>query len=221
MATLQQLIATYATAASVIFPTLLDITPTATIPTSTSHNINMPATVATGDLLIAIVAATTASTVSVSAGGWTAIYNTMVSPVSTAILYKVADGTEGGTVVNFTTPSAVPMCGSVFRIAAASYSGSPEATRTTGGSSSTPDSPNLIPSWGALNTKWIAGFAMQTLRTVTGYPYSTDQTVSTGPAAPGLASCTTEVNAASLNPAAFSLSGTTAWESFTIAIRPA
>ena len=221
MSALNQLLASYAAASAAGFPVLLDITPTPAAFSSTTHNIGMPATVAAGDLLIAVVAATTASAILVAAVGWTVIYSSLVSPVSTAILYKVAAGTEGGTVVDFSTPASVPMCGSVFRIAATSYSGTPEATRASGGSSVAPDSPNLTASWGALNTKWIVGFTMQTLRTVTSYPYATDQTVSTGPNAPWLASCTTEVNAASLNPAAFALGGTSNWESFIIAIRPA
>lgn len=217
MASIQQLLATYASSAAASFPALLDVTGTDSSTNSANHAIAMPSSASVGDLLVMIVT-TNVATTTTTPSGWTLLYTeTSITP-RTSIYYKGADGTEGGTTVDVVTASSCLMSGIVSRVAAATYSGAPELTTPANGSSVAPDSPSLSPSWGALNTLWIAVASTTNNRTVTSYPYATSQTQTTN--GPLVAVCYTGVNAAFLDPPAFALSVSTTWAAFTVAIRP-
>jgi hypothetical protein len=78
------------------------------------HAINYPATVDSGDLLVAVVGANINPTFTVA--GWTTLASDIADD-TIIIVYKVADGTEGGTTFNVNTSgTAVEVTGHVWRI---------------------------------------------------------------------------------------------------------
>jgi len=143
----------------------------------TSHTCNLPASISAGDLLILSVSAdnTTISTPS----GWTQLCTDINGTgARLSVFYKVAGGSEGGTV-SVSTGASTRSSHASYRITG--YSGTPEA-QTTNGSSTTPDPPSLTPSWGTFKTLWIVALASKTAivftsHTVSAYPtgYSNNQ----------------------------------------------
>jgi len=82
----------------VSFPVVEGRAESATTTASTSHTVSLPASIASGNLLIVVIAAVDGTT-TFSATGWTVgSTNTMTGAThTTAWLYKKADGTEGTT----------------------------------------------------------------------------------------------------------------------------
>lgn len=217
MSALNQLLASYSQAAAPGFPSLLDVTQTNATASGTNHSINMPASVSVGDLLVAVLSITT-STAITTPSGWTSIYSDTAA-FATSAYYKVADGSEGGTTVNFVSAISSVISGQTHRVQASTYSGVPEASARATGSNVNPDPPTMTPSWGALNTLWMAVFAMSNNRTITGYPYAASQSA-TSVASPVIGSCYTSANASSLDPGTFTLNLNSGWIAIVIAIRP-
>jgi hypothetical protein len=193
---------------------------------TTSHNVNMPATVNTGDLLV-VTLATRSDSSYTTPSGWNLVsgsQDAVVGQVKMATFYRVADGTEGGTAVNFVTASTSTAAASVRRYQAGTFTGTPEAAVATGGSA-TPDAPNLTPSWGSTKCDWIVSCAIVQGTAVSAYPYATDNAFQnsggTGTTQVSQATCSTQVDAASLNPGTFSISGGSVrnWVASTVAIR--
>lgn len=192
---------------------------------ATSHLVQMPAAVSSGDLLIALIASDGVATVS-TPSGWTSLITQAAVGASGSVFYKVAAGTEGGTTVDFVTSSAERMEAQVARIQAGTFQSVPEAAQANNGAgTTTPNPPNLAPSWGAANTLWIAATMTDNTRTVSVYPLPNNQVrtanASTGTAFTTLASCSNDVSAASLDPGTFTINSSSTWVAITIAIRPA
>lgn len=191
---------------------------------TTAHLVIMPDTVNTGDLLIALIAVDGNPTIT-TPSGWTLLQQSNVTGlVKGAVYYKIADGTEGSTTVDFATETAERMMAQVIRIQAGTYNGAPEAAVATLSSSVNPDPPNLTPSWGARNSLWLAATAVDNTRTVSVYPLADNQ-VRTAHSAFGtafvtLASCSVNSNVAALDPGTFTINTASASVSFTVAVRP-
>jgi hypothetical protein len=91
------------------------------------------------------------------------------------------------------------------------------------GASVNPGPPNLVPSWGAEDTLWIAFESNVAARTTSVYPYADNNltvATSTGTNAT-LAYCEQSVNASSSDPGAFTISVSENWGAQTVAVRPA
>lgn len=192
---------------------------------ATSHLVNMPATVNSGDLLIALIASDGTATIT-TPSGWTSLsQNTAGGVVRGAAFYKVASGTEGGTTVDFVTSASERMEAQVIRIAAGTFTGTPEAANATSSSTTTPDPPTLSPSTGNDGYLWIAAMMSDNTRTVSVYPYPSNNTrtanASFGTAFVTLASCTTESTSSSLDPGTFTINTASAVVSMTISVRSA
>lgn len=192
---------------------------------ATTHLVNMPATVNSGDLLIALIAVDGNPTITTPSGWTFLIQNNSSTLQKGAVYYKVAAGTEGGTTVDFATGTAERMMAQIVRVQAGTYSGAPEATSTQSQIvTTTPDPPNLAPSWGTANTLWIAMAAIDGNRTVSVYPLPNNQVrtanVGTGTAFVTLASCSDNLNAASLDPGTFTITASSTYAAFTIGVRP-
>lgn len=193
---------------------------------ATTHLVNMPATVIVSDLLISLIAVDGNPTIT-TPSGWTLLsQNNSSTAQKGAVYYKVADGSEGGTTVDFVTSAAERMMAQVVRVQAGTYSGSPEAASVqTTLTMTSLDPPSLTTSWGAESTLWIAMVAIDGTRTVSGYPLPNNQvrtaSASTGTAYVTLASCSDNVNSASLDPSAFTITVGSTFAGFTIGIRPA
>ncbi len=123
--------------------------------------IPLPLTRETGDLLLIFIAASradyddTSDDISFTTpSGWTLLYTGLNGFLRrAACYYRVATGSEGDTVT-------INMSRFADNIGAVSYAvrdfiGTPEAATATG-SSSTPNPPNLTPTWGSQETTWFA-----------------------------------------------------------------
>jgi len=152
--------------------------------------------------------------------GWTELFKRGAADVKIAVHYRIADGTEGATI-NVTTGTAQMSAHTSFRITG--YSGVPEAATEGVNTSANPNSPSLVPSWGAQDTLWIALCCYNVNETVTVYPtnYTGDRNDYANDAeGVGIGTAQRELNAASENPDAFTISGAQKWIANTIAIMP-
>lgn len=156
------------------FPVVRALVPSSFPLHANSHAVAMPGTVESGDLLVALftnhawAAVTTPS-------GWTLLGTTVNgTQVRTSRFAKRADGTEGGTTVDFKTSIQETAVAHVYRIAAWFDDGNlanAVADAAVVGRSTTPDPPALDPvAWDVANTLWIAAYGAQNLGQTFAYP---------------------------------------------------
>lgn len=184
----------------------------------TSHLIsNMPSGVQPGDLLLVVFSLGAAGTVSISAGtGWSIFDQDIVGSATQAIVTKAASGSDSltlGTSVSNTSSYVV------LRI-----SGAGTMTGASVGviNTSTPNPPNHAPAGGSKKYLWIATTSCDSLRTVTGAPSNGFTNLTTQGSVDAVsATAERQLEAASLDPNAFTVSGISDWLSRTIAIAPA
>ncbi len=211
------------------FPVVESVTATVFGAAATAHLVNMPPTVAEGDLLLANFSNDGTATVTTPAG-WSLLGNALANGDSDrlSVYGKRADGTEGGTTVDFVTSVAETAVAQVYRIIG--WGGVVASHVQLGtfvtGSSANPDPPSLSPSWGAEDTLWIAlTNHFREGRTVDVYPASYTDGVQTeaGSQVNGtsLESARRVLNAVSEDPGTFTISSTVSWAANTVAIRPA
>jgi len=210
------------------FPQVLgSVTETAFAGDTTAHLVAMPATVSAGELLMMLfVCHTTAA--HTKPDGWEVQWNLATSTLSnTTCFVRVADGTEGGTTVDVVTADAQSAAAQVYRITdwEGTLSGVENGTAVSA-VSNTPDPPSLTPSWGLLDTLWIAMFgAGDDDETVTSFPTDYTDGVDTVSGAGGDAGC--EVGTArrersidTEDPDQFTLTASEQNVANTVAIRP-
>lgn len=196
-------------------------------PAGTTHAVDLPAGVVSGDLLIvSFTAFETSSIVVTWPAGWTSLisahHNASTSTAFTEIRYRVADGTEGATI-SITTNESQESSHRSWRISGQHTTSAPEGAAATG-SSTTPNPPALDPAgWAAEDTLWLAIAAIDHgTRTFSAFPASYVNTFDhDGLGVPNAGYGERSLNAASEDPSTFTISQTTAWAAFTIAIRPA
>lgn len=206
------------------FPTVESVTETA-FASGTSHNVSMPATVNSGDLLITLFGNDSNATVT-TPSGWTLIDNTVngTDPRFSSY-YRIADGSEDGTTVDFVTSADEAASAQVYRISGWHGTTAPEIGTPATGSSAAPDPSSTTPSWGAADTLWIATAGWNRDRTVSAYPTNytgnnTDTVSGAGAGGVGVGSATRDLNATSDDPGTFTISASDPWISYTIAVRP-
>ncbi|MER9355575.1 hypothetical protein NKI61_20095, partial [Mesorhizobium sp. M0514] len=171
---------------------------TAFTPAVTNHDINMPAGVQSGDLLIIIFHCWASNTAFTLPSGWTQV---ATNGSKSLVLKKVSDGTEGATQRIVTTTGTRDSAANAYRITNAN--GAVEAAF-----SSTIDPPNVTPTWGSGNTLWIAAHldsgAHPTTANPTNYINSIEVSGAATSSAAYCSSCRRELAAASEDPGAFS-----------------
>lgn len=187
---------------------------------STSKTVNLPASIAAGELLVIIIA--TGNTATVSASGWTFLSQDSNGTISTMTLgYKTATGAEGATVT-VTLGTARKFAATSYRISGWGGAAPEKGTAATG-SSVSPDPPSLTPSWGTKNTLWLAAYSSNGSAGATGYPssYSNGITATTGATATqvSIASAERQRSASSEDPGAFT-QATAGWVAQTFGISP-
>lgn len=194
-------------------------------------NVDLPSTVASGDLLLVLFAqnASGATLALSTPSGWTKLFEESEgSFIRLAIYGKVADGTEGGTSIALSNNGRTAVA-QVYRIS--SWHGAIADVEVATGahftSGTTRSPPSLTPTWGADDTLWIAvASAADDDQAFSVYPASytngTSQ-VSGGGINNGceLASARRALNAATEDPGDFTLASTETWVLTTIAVRPA
>jgi hypothetical protein len=198
------------------FPSVADFN-TSTEPVATAtHGVDMPPTVNAGEVLL-IKISTGGEPVIVMPTGWQNAYPPVVFvAVSLATFMIIADGTEGGTTVNFTTVDSAgdPLSVKSSHISCAITdwigdlrgirAGDAQTANTT-----TPNPPSVTATSGTGDNLFIALMSMQRTLAITGFPtgYTDNQTeVSTGDGGQDsiVVMATQEIAAASDNPDTFS-----------------
>lgn len=194
-------------------------------PNASTHNVSLPATINSGNLIIIHAGINGTPTITGPSG-----FTELVSSVNSGTLKvwgKVADGTEGGTTVTFTTNVNEQSAHCTYSISGWSGNLAEVESQTSSGFGNMPPPPSISPSWGAEDTTFIAGTSLGVGNlTVSAYPtnYTSNQLSSmTGAitAGAGAATATRENNTATETPSAYTISGNSNYNAFTIAIRPA
>jgi len=210
-------------------PVVASVTETAFDTDTTDHNVDMPATVNAGDLLLVLFTNDGDETVTTPAG-WSLLASARSGPqVRLSVYYKIAAGTEGGTTVNFVTSANQQAAAQVYRITDWQGTTPPEISAAATATSTAPDPAFLDPAgWGVSNTLWlaVAGQDRGDQSGTLAYPIGYTEGISTLSSDTNL-SCRTHsarrvlLTATSENPGPFTIPVTEQWVAFTIAVRPA
>lgn len=205
------------------FPTHESVTETTFASDTTTHNVSMPATVNAGDVLVCLFSNDGAATVT-TPGGWTQESSTANGASGRLSVYsKTADGSEGGTTVDFVTSANEKAAAQVHRYSGAH--GDVEVGTPVTGSTASQDPPSLSPSWGSADTAWLAVVGRNTTATVSSYPtdYANGLDTQSGLADnthAQVASARRNNATATEDPGAFTMSAAVNGITQTVAIRP-
>jgi len=136
-----------------------------------THTVNLPASIASGDRLLCFVGwnESFGATSPSWPAGWTQkTFQANGSSTSLEVRERFADGSEGASI-SVTTAVTTRSAHVCYRITGAHASFPVEAGTAATGSSASADPPSLSPSWGSADTLWIAIGS-----TVAGATYSAD-----------------------------------------------
>jgi len=176
---------------------------------TTSHAVNLPASISAGDLLIILFGTNFAP--STTPTDWTPFYNSPLNAGDFASYYKVASGSEGATVTVTTTSGSRS---SSLSLRITGYQGTPEAATIATGQNNSVNHPTLSPSWGSAETLWlvVTGLCTNAAATFAAPADYTNGTYNKNSAvAMGVAHARRELNAASDDPAAVTTTGFPDW----------
>lgn len=200
-------------------PTIVSTNSSTRITVGTSHTVNLPASLVSGNILL-LFFAMQENTAVTTPSGWTSLTQWQETTGATCqvnIFYKTSDGTEGATVTVTSTGS--------WRSAHATYqlsgwSGTPEASSGTQGSSGTPDPTSLTPSGGTQDYLFFAIGVSQNTTAITAAPTNyTTSALFTNTTAVSLGVGTRALTASSDDPGTFT-GGTIRWVAGTIVVFP-
>ena len=207
------------------FPTVQSVTESSFTSASTAHNVSMPATVDSGDLLIVIFSTLSNSVTITTPSGWTLLNSSTGSSLTrTASYYKVAAGTEDGGTVDFVTSGSDIAVAQCYRITG--HNGEVEVGTPATNNNINPDCPAVTPSWGAEDTLWIAYYGgADDDATIASAPTSYTGAVDTNTGLGLNNSCECgssyrQLNASSEDPGTYAISIAEIWVANTIAVRP-
>jgi hypothetical protein len=219
------------------FPVVVQHVLGVTAPASTTHNIDLPATATTGNLLLVVFYPRNFVWQPAPAGFQPIVWENNTEAVN--VYAKVSDGTETG--VTFTTASTLA---SWAILEVSDWSGNLSSGFVDnkpldrggllsifvpgGGTSTTPNPPNLNPAiyeWADTDTLWIALFLLtQGNRTVSAIPTNyTDLGYAGAGTTSGVAigAAYRQLNASSEDPGPWTISASTDWGAWTFGIRSA
>ncbi len=191
----------------------------------TNHTVSLPSGIVSGNLLIVNFAVDGNPGVSWPAG-WTEIFEVAKSSLNAlAVAYRKADGTESSTIT-VTTGASKTSSHTSYRISGAidPTTQAPEISTGATGASTNPDPDNLTPTGGAKDYLWLAVHGHNKDANTTAFPTNYTNGVSTqggGSTGSAIGSAERNLNAASENPATFTIGAALDWVAATIAIHPA
>lgn len=180
-----------------------------------------------GEILLSLIIIDGADTPVEHTAGWEMPAKAGGTQITSALLWRIATGSDALTV---TLPSASRNKGAItYRISGHGHSVSVPIELAVPSSTTfdaAPAPPALAPSWGAADTLWVAGFAMDDgSKNLISYPtnYTLSQQVFDSNLTAGAlgALAGRNLNAASEAPGAFTVSAVDQWLPYTIAIKPA
>lgn len=224
------------------FPAVQSITNTDFASETTDHNVSMPATVNSGDLLLMgfSYAHGADNDTPTTPSGWSTLFttgNSWTGEGRLTVYVKNAAGTEGGGTVNVVTPTAHRAAATVYRITGWRNSGTilndiEGVAQTSDGAAfdSTPGPISLNPTnWGVEDTLWIAfcagfpgsGDVASYDTGPSGYTNFSDHGSGTGDNHARLATARKENAVASEDPGVFTANDSIHHVTATVAVRPA
>jgi hypothetical protein len=204
------------------FPTVAATAVRENTSNSTSQVANLPAGIASGDLLLVIGVIDGSGTTVTWPAGWNELDQVVFGACLTAG-YRIATGGEASTI-SITSPSETSIW-RAFRLTGWHGTTPPEISAPVTISDEDSDPPSLTASWGAEDNWWLtfAGIDAPSYG-IAVYPSGYTGELMQGPAGGvGLASCYRESAAATENPAAFQWDTATnpSNQCYTLAVRPA
>lgn len=216
------------------FPTVVSSNESSTATAATSHVVNLPATIAAGNLLLVVLdKGTPATTATFNAlAGWTELVDENTASGIT-IWARQADGAEGATVT-FTSSAAIRSAEVSYQISGAEAlaTQAPQLSTVAAGTSTAPDATTCTPTGGAKDYLWITMFGQALERadddtlvsgTPTNYANTLQKTCGTAGTNLGgmIAVARRTNNAASEDAGAWTSTVNAAWRAYTIAVHPA
>jgi len=188
---------------------------------TTSHTLNLPTGIASGDCLIMIVRTGSSSVAHTGISGWTE-HLTYSNNGRTTIYKRTADGSEGSTATLVSSSPARKSAAIALRI-----TGHLDATVYGTGVSTSYDPPTLSPSFGSADYLWLAIASSRASYAATAAPTDFTGLIQANSIAPDNTDNTEatvlcaarQFTGSSLNPDAFTVTGANTEVSFTLAIR--
>lgn len=189
---------------------------------TTTHTISLPASVGSGDLLIAILSLDGTDADASWPGSWSELIDLTSAGNRISIGYLIATG--GESTVQVTTDNSRKSSHVSFRISGHKVQ-APDISSGATGSGSTPDPDSLTPAGGADDLLWIAIAGADSEHDFTAWPtnYSNNQlevNSSSGSFGSSAAAATRELNDTSDDPGTFTHDGSDQWAAVTIAVYP-
>ncbi len=189
---------------------------------SSSHNVNLPASISAGDLLLLFITLGGNDTISSAPSDFSLLQN--VASGSTAsdrrlfTYWKTATGSEGSTVA-VGLGSSQSLSANSYRITG--WSGTPEMPTGASGTSANPDPPASTPSWGGGSTLWVAAFGGRAA-SVSAFPSGYSGGISElGGSNRVTGSAYIRTSATTENPGTFTMNASDTWAAGTVAVQPA
>lgn len=142
----------------------------------TDHNVNMPASVSSGDLLLILFSCASTSVTYTTPSGWSILIAKTTATTGAGIVYaKIADGSEGGTTVNVVTSSAACADAYVFRFSNwyGDLTTGVQGTMSADGTTANQDCPSLTWSPSPYDVYYVTlcfDSNNRSSTTITGYP---------------------------------------------------
>lgn len=212
------------------FPVLTSVTDTDFDTSVTSMPVNFPATVNSGDRLVAVAEVRNAGTWSTVPTGFTELAAQAGGGAvgKLTVFEKIADGTEDGGLGTWVHSASTSAAWQLIRVTGAHASTASEVA-TTSGDASAADPPSKTTSWGGSEDNlWLAIAGHAAISTTpwsaapSGYSGFAQNGASSGGAAVAVAHGYKEAAADTENPGTFTVSGSNRfWAAATLAIRPA
>jgi len=211
-----------------VFPQVASTNISAQNNRTTSHTVILPSGIQQNDLLLVFVTSPSSDNRTFTfPSGWTVLYNHNNSGLRSALIYKIAGSSEGSTI-QFTTSGVSRTAHVSYCISAGTYVGVPVVgTMATSTGSTSPNPPNLISGFGNVKTLWIAAthsnmaFVSQRPTNYSNLFSIRNEGSTSAEHNAAIGTARRELEAASQDPGAFTLSTSARWSANTIAIRGA
>lgn len=192
---------------------------------ASTHSINLPASVVSGDLL-AVFVTTNGATLTAPSGWSTFASSTTSSNTRVSASYRISDGTEGSSL-SITASASTPLCAITYRIVnnRSSITANTDLTTLAGSFSSTttPNPGTAVSPWGSAENLWIVPLAYNSnTTTVSSYisTYDQGQTTVAANRLFSMTSCAIKKTASFENPGAYTLSSAQSGTYLISVIRP-
>lgn len=191
----------------------------------TSHTVDLPAGIVSGNLLIVCFSVDGAPSITWP-GGWTEFFTVAKNSTNKlALAYRQADGGEASTIT-VTTGASQRSAHTSYRITGHEdpATQAPEGSGGGLGLDANPDPDNNTPTGGAKDYLWLAVEGHDVNRTTNAFPtdYSNGiSAVSSTGAGCGVGSAERQLNAVNEDPGTFTISASDNWVAVTVAVHPA